>query len=429
MTLRVVVTGLIAQHPRLGGMTWHYLQYVKGLQAMGHDVYYIEDSGEWPYNWDGGARGDDWVERDPTANIAHLRWVMAGCGMDDRWSYRFPLEDRWFGMSGRRRREIIASADLLLNVSGSLLDPSRYRGAGRMAYIDSDPVFTQLPLVVEPDGELAKQVRAHDVHFSFGQRLDRVPPTPFAWQPTRQPIVLEDWEGAGPPGPAYTTVMSWTSYAPIVHDGTVYGQKDREMARFLDLPRRVPDVQLEIALPDQEHAEWTSPPPPGTPVPVSEATAEGPSGGKVAGLLSRAGWRPVDALERCGGVDRYREYVQGSRGEWTVAKSGYVEGRSGWFSERSACYLAAGRPVVTQDTGYDGVLPTGEGLLAFSTMDEAVGALEDVEARYHSHAGAALDMAHEYFDATRVLEALLDAATGTARPAHGAGCAPAQSCS
>lgn len=397
MRARVVVSGLIAQHPELGGMTWHYLQYLVGLANLGHDVFYLEDSGEWPYRWHGGDRPEDWLRDDVRPNVEHLRSVLDRFGFGDRWCYRVATDGEWYGMSTARRDEVLSSADVVLNVSGSLEHPDRHRPrAGTLAYIDSDPVFTQLH--VRTGGPAVHdRLAAHDVHLSFGEHVERLPPTPFSWQPTRQPIVLDLWADEAPPGSAFTTVMNWTSYEPITYEGRRYGQKDVEFLSFLELPTRVPSARFEIAMPHLAHDDWTG------------ADLDG----AVDAVLRGAGWQPVDALERCCGADAYRRFILSSRAEWTVVKNGYRRGAAGWFSERSACYLASGRAVVTQDAGYDGLFPAGEGLLTFTDLDEAVAAVTEVQRRPEHHGRAARDLAREHFDAGRVLTRLLERIDGS----------------
>ncbi len=398
-SLRIVVTGLVAQHPGLGGVTWDYLQYVLGLSRLGHDVYYLEDSGEWPYALDGPGRDGAWISRDGAANVEHLARTMARFGLGDRWAYRFPTRPRWFGMTHRKRREVLASADLLVNVSGTLRRPEDYRQVRRLAYVDSDPVFTQVKLNL-PRGQrkFARRLAAHDVHFSFGETLgEAVPETPFRWRPTRQPVVLSEWHPGAPSRDVFTTVMSWTSYRPLRFGGRSFAQKDVELRRFVGLPGRARPASLEVALGSTRHAEW-------------ETGGDGSRPIAPEKLLAREGWRVVDAARVCGDLDGYRAYVESSLGEWSVAKNGYVVGQPGWFSCRSACYLAAGRPVVVQDTGFGAVLPTGEGIVAFSDEDEAAAALEDVEARYDVHARAARELAAEYFDSRTVLTRLVEEA-------------------
>jgi len=408
--LHIIVTGLIAQHPWLGGVTWDYVQYPLGLQRLGHDVYYVEDSGEWPYTRDGGASGRDWVAPDCTPNVTHLAGVMERFGLGGKWAYRFPTRDRWYGLSDGARAELLRSADLLLNVSGTLDHPEAYGRGARLLYLDTDPVFTQVKMA-RGDGAFRRRVDAHHAHFSFGECLsDAVPSTGHRWRPTRQPIVLAEWRPAAPRRPVFTTVMSWTSYRPLQHAGRTYAQKDVEFRGFLELPGRVAPTALEVALGDTTHVDWQEEVGPG----VSGA-AEGATGRPRTprAILEQHGWRVVSAGEVCGGLDAYRAYVESSRGEWSVAKNGYVLGQPGWFSCRSACYLAAGRPVVVQDTGFGAVLPVGEGILPFKTMAEAVAAVHEVEGNYPRHAKAARAIAKEYFDSDRILARLIEEACGT----------------
>jgi hypothetical protein len=180
--------------------------------------------------------------------------------------------------------------------------------------------------------------------------------------------------------------MNWTSYKPVVYGNRSYGQKDLEFVRFQDLPRLIAPTALEVAV------------------------NAGKTRRTPRHLLAHKGWRVVDPAKVCPDLDSYRDYIEASKAEWSVAKNGYVVGRPGWFSCRSACYLAAGRPVAVQDTGFGAVLPTGEGLLAFSTMEEAVASIKEIEANYERHAKAAREIAAEYFDASKVLPRLIDEA-------------------
>ena len=408
---RIIVTGLIAQHRLLGGVAWGVLNYLLGLARLGYEVYYVEDSGQWPYNMDGGPDGKNWIARDCSPNVSHLKAVMSRFGLGDRWAYRFPIEPRWYGLSDSQRAELLATADLLLNVSGTLEEPDRYREIPRLVYIDTDPVFTQIE-VCRGESGLKARVDAHDVHFSFGECLSEpVPETGHHWQPTRTPIPLAEWQTSDRPRAALTTVMNWTSYEPLVHDGETYGQKDAEFVRFLDLPRRVSPTVLEVALPRLHHAKWAA----GRtalPLAVRELLERNPAW-TPSDLLAHHGWCVVDALEIGADLEQYRRYVQQSKAEWSIAKNGYVRGRSGWFSNRSATYLASGRPVVVQDTGFTPVLPTGEGILAFATSEEAVAAIRAVEIDYDRHSRAARELASEFFDSDKVLEDLLHRATAT----------------
>jgi len=376
--LRIIVTGLIAQYP-LGGMAWHYLQYVLGLVRLGHDVYYLEDTGLWPYN-----PREKGLSKNCEFNVAYLNDLMSYYGLEDRWAYRFPWRDQWFGLSDRARKEVVDSADLVINVSGVLEAPNRYRGGhSRLLYIDTDPVFTQLKLV-RGQHDFERLIDQHDVQFSFGEALDRTPfETKFEWKPTRQPIVLSEWTNRGTSRNRFTTVMNWTSYKPIVYQGQSYGQKNDEFDKFIELPGYFPNETFELAV------------------------NQGKTLRTPRKRLKKNGWSLVDPDVVCADLFSYRKYIETSKAEWTVAKSGYVKGRAGWFSERSACYLAAGKPVIVQDTGFLDILTCGRGLIPFSDMDEAKLAVESVNASYLEHSRAAREIANTFFDSNKVLDDLL----------------------
>jgi hypothetical protein len=332
--------------------------------------------------------------------------VMSRFGFEDKWAYRFPIgEGKWYGLSDTKRTEITRSADLLINVSGSLEYPEFYRGAGTLAYIDSDPVFTQIKIAQGPQ-KFRNCVNAHDVFFTFGERLPKfLPALDYNWRPTRQPVVLSEWNSCPPQRDVFTTVMSWTSYESLVYEGKQYGQKDIEFKRFLDLPAKVDCTTMEVALgtllhtweiDDEDFSQQ-----------IKTFTINNPEW-KVLDLLTDAGWNVVDAIEMCGDVDRYREYIQTSKADWSVAKNGYVLGQPGWFSCRSACYLAAGKPVVVQDTGFSEILPTGAGILSFRTPEEAAASIQEVHSNYSKHAIAARMIAEQYFDSDKVLTRLIE---------------------
>jgi hypothetical protein len=389
MSARVIVTGLIAQHP-LGGVTWDYVQYVTGLARLGYDVFYFEDSGAWPYALDGGESGREFAVVDCRANVAYLKGMMEKFGLQDRWAYRCAVTGEWAGLSSLARKDVVSSADLLLNISSTLVRPEEYREVPRLAFVDSDPVFTQIKLA-RGQKDFQAVVDTHDVHFSFGERLrpDRIPDTGHCWLPTRQPIVLHEWRTSAAHRGVFTTVMNWSSYNPVAFAGRKYGQKDVEFMRFLDLPGRVAPTSMEIAV---------------------RSTGRRVLADALAGHLRYKGWSVVDPGEVCPDVDSYRNYLQTSMAEWSVAKNGYVEGWSGWFSCRSACYLAAGRPVVVQDTGFGEILPVGCGLLRFSDLEEAVAGVHEVASRYELHSRAASEIAEEYFDSDKVLTDLIERA-------------------
>lgn len=400
--LRVVITGLIAQHCKMGGVTWDYLNVLLGFKRLGHEVYYIEDSGEWPYRLDGTV-GAAAMAEDCSANVAYLDRVMSRFDLGDKWAYRSARHDEWFGLTESRRADLLQTADLLINVSGTIEHPDRYRSVRCLVYIDTDPVFTQIRYV-QGDKLLSDRIDAHDRHFTVGERLGSpVPDTGHQWIPTKHPIALSEWEPNIAAGDRFTTIMNWTSYAPLSFEGLSFGQKDAEFRNYLQLPSRVNGSTLEIAMAKTQHADWEADPNDGR----EESTASAASVGPVK-TLRHNGWSVVDSVDVAGDLDSYRNYVIGSKAEWSVAKQAYVVGHSGWFSGRSACYLAAGRPVVVQETGFSESLPTGRGVIAFRSLPEAVEAIADVEGNYQVHAEAARDIAFEYFDSDKVIQRLLE---------------------
>lgn len=379
-----MVTGLIAQYP-IGGLAWDYLQYAVGLQRLGHDVYYIEDTGQWPYDPESGG-----LVGDGGANARYLHGVMDRFGLGERWAYRSPTGPTWYGLTSSLRDDVMRNAGIVLNVSGVLQDLEPYGDDTTLVYVDSDPVFTQIKMA-RGQQDFEAHVRAHDRHFTFGETLrdSDVPDGRLTWQPTRQPIVLDEWANGLDPGDRFTTVMNWVSYNPVRHDGVDYGQKDVELRRFVDLPASVPDLDLELALG------------------VGRARAA------PVDLLRHRGWKVVDPDAVCPDLDTYRDYLIGSRGEWSIAKNGYVVGQAGWFSCRTACYLAAGRPAIVQDTGFSATIPTGEGLLTFADLSEAAEALREVDGAIARHSLAARSLAAEYFDSSVVLGSLIERAAGS----------------
>ncbi|MDX2165659.1 MAG: glycosyltransferase family 1 protein [Deltaproteobacteria bacterium] len=406
MSVRVVVTGLVATYP-LGGVSWDYLAYVDGFRRLGAEVLYLEDTGGWFYHPEAQTFSDD-----AAPNLAYLNAALARVDAADVWwAVRTP-DDTLHGASLAAIRDFCRGADLFLNVSGSCWLRDEYRGARRTAYLDTDPGFTQTKLraaeqgIATPEQQFSVDlIHQHDRFLTYAEHLGapdcRVPLCGLDWKTTRQPVVLERWiphpdppplargretgsaqargRGASSTRAAYTTVMSWKveSAAPVI-DGISYGGKDVEFRRFLDLPQRV-EVPLELAL--------------GGKAPLAELQAHG--------------WRVVDAYARSTTMDAYQDYLYASRGEWSVAKQVYVALRSGWFSTRSAVYLAAGRPVVVQDTGWSAHYPTGEGLFAFDTVEQAAAGLEAVERDYPRHCAAARAVAERELAAGPVLERLL----------------------
>jgi hypothetical protein len=378
----VLVLGYVVRGP-LGGLAWHYLQYVLGLARLGHDVWFVEDSDDHPGCYH-PATGE--IDEDPTDGLAFADDAFRRLGLGDRWAYRDAHAGRWRGPAGERMPQVLTSADVLLNVSGANPIRDVLAEVPHRVLIDTDPGFTQAHHVTDPLRR--DRAAAHTAFATFGERIAhggaRVPDDGLVWQPTRQPIVTDAWPTGPPPeGAPLTTVMQWDSYESVEHDGLVYGMKSASFDAIADLPARA-DATLEVAL--------------GAPAPVRA---------RLEGL----GWRVTSSLEVTRDPWRYQAYLASSRAELSVAKHGYVAGNTGWFSERSAAYLACGRPVVVQDTGLSGLLPTGEGLLTFTDADEALAGVEVVLSDPRRHEAAARELAAAHFDAARVLDDLLETST------------------
>jgi len=387
--LRIVVGGYLGLLPA-AGVTWDYVQYPAGFAALGHDVFYVEDTRLWPIYQ---PEGSDWG--DCSATVSHLAAVMEAFDLAGRWAYRDEASGRCFGMTEERLRDVCRSADVFVNVSCSTFLRDEYRAIPTRALVDTDPMFTQIQYLSQQmftPGEptLRELVDAHNFHFTFGENVRgddcRMPDCGINWRPTRQPVCLAHWRASAPPEVgAYTTLMNWTAAPPLEYGGETWGQKDVEFVRFVELPDRMPDVSLAVAVGQTGGA--------GRPFPSEETRA--------------GGWSVLDP-EACAPDWRsYRSFIERSRGEFSVAKETYVKARTGWFSCRSACYLAAGRAVVTQDTGWSRYVPVGEGLLAFDDIESAADALRRVESDPARHSRAAREIAEEQFDSARVLTSLL----------------------
>jgi hypothetical protein len=389
-SLRVVVAGLLASYP-IGGLVAHYLQYVLGLRALGHEVLYLEDTG-WYYDPFNRVYVDHWRPLPDDASFTppldSLASTMEAFGLGEHWTY-VDLEGTSHGVQGSRLNDFLRSADVFVHVTGSGFLREEYLAIPHRAFVDTDPVYTQLR-VLAGEPENMDHLRKHTSHFTFGANLGRdecdVDTLGVRWRHTVQPVYRPLWTALPVSEDApFTTVLTWDSYEPVEHRGRTYGMKDVEFRRFSCLPE-LTDQPLELA--------------------VSGATPIEDD------RLRHAGWRIRDAIGVSSTLDAYREYIAASRGEWSVAKNGYVATGSGWFSERSANYLASGRPVVVQSTGFERWLPTGQGVLSFSTIEEAAAAVEEVAGNYEVHRKAALEIAGEYFDSNKVLTGLIERATG-----------------
>ncbi|QNN24132.1 glycosyltransferase family 1 protein [Planctomycetales bacterium ZRK34] len=401
--MRIVITGLAATFP-YGGVFWDYLQYALGLHQLGHDVLYLEDTGKWCYNPEASTFVESGEEnaRRLAANLDRHMPELNG-----RWAFRDGTCTS-YGRDWKQAMAFCRSADLFIHLSASCLMEDDCFEADRVAFVDSDPMYTQAKLAPaadanSPNHESALEhlawLKRHDVFFTFGENVGNsdclIPNDLIRWQPTRQPITIDRFTAASKPidhrRRTLTTVGSWNPHEVSVQiDGQSFGGKSIEFQRFLEAPKRL-SAPMELAI----------------------------SGNYPAGRLIENGWNPIDALGVSLDPAVYRDYLADSLGEFSVAKHAYVASRSGWFSCRSACYLALSVPVVVQDTGFSRFIPTGKGLFAFNTADEAAAGVEAIVADPAGQSRAALEIAREYFDASTVLQKFIEAAMGDAPRATG----------
>jgi hypothetical protein len=343
-----VVAGALAGKPFNGGEAWVRLSYVLGLRRLGIDARLVE-------------------EATPSQEaLGYARRVASSFGVD----YRLADESE-------------EGADLLINISGNLRSSKLLLRFGRTAFVDIDPGYTQIWHVQQ-----IETVPPHDVYFTIAENLGRdgcrIPTAGIDWRQTRPPVILDEWPHANGGFQGFTTIATWRGpYGRLQHNGTMYGVKLDEFRKVLGLPgmARVP-FELALDIHPAEERDLTA--------------------------LLDAGWKLVDPRTVASDPDLFRRYVQHSGAEFSVAQGVYLETRSGWFSDRTTRYLASGKPALVQDTGFGSSIPTGEGLLTFRSLGEAVAAAESIATDYKSHSRAARRIAEEHFDSDRVLGRLLE---------------------
>jgi hypothetical protein len=345
--------------------------YLLGLRALGHEVFYVEDTGECIFDPVHNTRATD-----PSYGTMYIHNALQPFGLGDRWAF-VNYDGSYHGQSASAVRRYAADADLFLNLSGgSWFWRDEYARIPHKAFIDSDPGFTQLA-IAKAEPWYVQFFRQFDRLFTFGSNIgtpaSSVPVGEFAWRKTWQPVTLDHWRTDRAAGDRFSTVMTWQ----IESFTDVGGNKDQEFVKYIDLPARTRQP-FELAV-------------------------NGPQS-----LLRAHGWPTVDAMSVSRNLWDYRDFIQRSKAEFGIAKHTYVSTSSGWFSDRTECYLASGRPALVQDTGWSAHLPAGEGLLAFSSPDEALAGIDAINGDYARHARRASEIAREHFDALRVLTRLVD---------------------
>ncbi len=376
---RIVLAGYLVRNP-LGGYAWQAAHYLLGLRALGHDPWFYEDTGHYAPAYNPGTNefGEHY-----DYGIASAGDFLGRLGLGERWVFVDSQRGIEHGPAAGRASALLREADLLVNLAGVNRIPPERRAGRPAVYVDIDPGVTQIR--AEEGDRLLRAILDEHAHlFTLGENVGTgrslLPTGGYRWHPTRSPVSLEHWSGAGQPGAAYTTVGKWDAEGrDLVFRGATFRWRKRtEWLRCLDLPART-GATFEVAM----------------------------DVGTDAAMLATHGWRLADPLAVSADPWHYRDYLRGSRGEFTVAKDLNVRLRSGWFSDRAACYLAAGRPVVEQDTAFGDVLPLGPGLHAFRTVEEAAEAVRAIEANYAQASAHARAVARDYFAADRVLQSLL----------------------
>jgi len=380
---RIVVLGMMGRCP-FGGQTWLYLNWLAGLARLGHDVWYVEDDSVWPYDPE-----RETITDDCSYAVRHIQNSLDRIGLGNRWAFR--LSDRdgaCWGSSEKAIAELYRTCDVLLNIVGGTDLREDALAAPLRVYVQTDPVTSELRLAMG-DEHTRTAFGHHHAIATYGENYGAedcgVPLNDVRYLKTRQPVALDLWPAEiNSSATHFTTIGNYRQEGDDVeYRGDVYRwSKHHEWERIVDLPRHTSQT-FELALKLDHPADRE--------------------------LLERHGWRVVSPLPMSlRPFDDYRDFIRRSRGELTVAKDQNVRLRSGWFSERDACYLASGKPVVAQETGFSRILPTGEGLFAFSSKEEALDAVEEINGDYRRHAEAARRLAEEHFEATAVAGRLLD---------------------
>ncbi len=372
----------------IAGVIWQHIHYIVGLQRLGHEVYYIEDSARLPYNPVTYEITDDYSY---AAGI--LDRLAREYGFDGRWSFcaRYLPEIPCAGMPLGKVTQLYRDADAILNVCGSQEFNEDLLKSDRILYVESDPGVEQIK-VDKGETSTIEYLKAHRALFTFGENIGGpefpVPLHGFRWLPTRQPVVTDLWKTASPPAPGavFTSVANWNTSGKkdIEWRGDKYlWSKSLEFLKFIEAPKRAGE-EFELATTIND--------------------------GSLREKFAANGWRFTDPGPMSISYDDYREYLRNSKGEFTAAKDQYVRLRTGWFSDRTACYLASGRPAITQETGFTRHYGGAKGLFAFQTLEEIGEAVRAINADYASHSRAAFEVAKEYFEAEKVLRDLLEKA-------------------
>jgi hypothetical protein len=377
----VVVSGAIANKPHQGGSAWVRLSYLRGLRRLGCSVHFIEQIAPSACVDAAGSQ----APLESSANRAYFDRAMSEFELGDSATLLL-TDDHGAATIPNSVVEIAESADALINISGHLTIKPLLERFRKRVFLDIDPGFTQ---AWRAAGNSAARLDGHDFYYTIGLNIGSsdcpIPTGGIHWRQTVPPVVLDDWPVTTTNGPLrFTTVANWRGpYGPIEFGGRTLGVKVHEFRKVIELPGLLPSI-FELAL------------------------AIHPGDNRDRHALVFSGWRVNDPVEVAGTPARFRRYVQESGAEFSAAQSVYVETRCGWFSDRSTRYLASGKPVLVQDTGFSKHFPTGQGIVSFTTLDEAIAGARSIAANYAEHCEAARRIAEQWFDSDKVLGRLLE---------------------
>ncbi len=394
--LRIIVGGMVGQFP-LGGVAWDYFHYVLAMHELGHDVYYHEDTNTWPYNPVLNQPSDDGIYN---ANFIAEFFKKHAPGLANKWHFRL-LREKAFGMSVEAFDEVCKTADIYLNVSGVCILPENLSPKCKRVFLDSDPGYNQMGLqdMLDAEGPTARRyvevTKDHNVHLTYAENIHQpdchLPHAGIKWITTRPCVTLPHWERVRNTTPAadaaFTTVMTLDlSKEPkkLKYKGVDYFDKRPEFEKFITLPTRVPKIRFDLAI------------------------------GQNKGLdpVRNHGWHVADSHAVSVNADTYCDFIAQSAGEWSIAKNVYAATNSGWFSCRTCCYLAGGRPAVVQDTKWSRYVPSGAGIFAFDTMEQCIAGLKTIIRDPAKQRNAAYDVAREYLAPDRVITPMIQQILG-----------------
>jgi hypothetical protein len=377
----VIIAGSLAQQPGRGGHTWVFLQYILGFKKLGWDVVFVDHL--LPEMCVSAAAERCSFEK--SVNLEYFMRTMDEFDLNDSHALLYDNGERVVGMSKPALIRKVAESSLLINVMGFLRDEEILASASRIAFLDIDPGFAQM----WQELGLCRIFEGHDCYVTIGENIGQghctIPTCGLKWITSRQPVQLDYWKPVSDSASrSFTSIASWRGdFGPIEFHGKTYGLRVHEFRKIVTLPR-LTDERFDIAL-DIHPAD---------------------DGDKH--LLAQNGWNVIEPRAVSGNPRRYQDFIEQSGAEFMIAKNMYVATRSGWFSDRSCCYLASGKPVLSQDTDLKALYPVNKGLLTFTSLDEALSGVQEISRNYVAHSRAARDIAVEYFDSNKVLQQLVD---------------------